>query len=150
MSGDFKMRSFKVCTQTIIRANKSGRMRWAGFVTTWGRREVHTEFWWEDPKERDNVEVLDVGGRIILKWVFKKSFGFRGLGLSGSGYGKYGGLLWMRWWNFRFHKIRRIYLLAEELLVSQGGLYSMELGVFSCKTTNVVIIIYYYYYLLLY
>jgi hypothetical protein len=37
------------------------------------------------PEGKDHLEVLGVGGRIILKRIFKKSFGFRGLGLSGSG-----------------------------------------------------------------
>jgi hypothetical protein len=30
-----------------------------------GRRGMHIEFWWENQKERDHWEDLDVGGRII-------------------------------------------------------------------------------------
>jgi hypothetical protein len=34
--------------------------------------EVHTEFWWDNLRERDHLEVLDVNGRIIFKWIFRK------------------------------------------------------------------------------
>jgi hypothetical protein len=33
----------------------------------WGKRGMHTGFWWESQKERDHNINLDVGGRIILK-----------------------------------------------------------------------------------
>jgi hypothetical protein len=29
-------------------------------------REINTLFWWENQKERDHYEDLDVGGRILL------------------------------------------------------------------------------------
>jgi len=32
-----------------------------------GRGEVHTGFWWGDPREEDHLEDVDVDGRIILK-----------------------------------------------------------------------------------
>jgi hypothetical protein len=35
-------------------------------------REMHTKFWWEDLKERDQQEDLDPGRRIILKCISKK------------------------------------------------------------------------------
>jgi hypothetical protein len=33
--------------------------------------EMHTGFWWGGLKERDNLEDLDVDGRIILNLIFK-------------------------------------------------------------------------------
>jgi hypothetical protein len=30
---------------------------------------MHIGFWWENRKERDHYEDLDVGERIILKWI---------------------------------------------------------------------------------
>jgi hypothetical protein len=33
---------------------------------------VQTGFWWGHLKERNCVEYLEVDGRIILKWIFKK------------------------------------------------------------------------------
>jgi hypothetical protein len=35
------------------------------------RREVHTEFWWRNLSERDDLGQLDVGGIIILNLIFK-------------------------------------------------------------------------------
>jgi len=37
-----------------------------------GTGEVDTGFWWEDLRERDHLEDLDVDGRMILKCTFKK------------------------------------------------------------------------------
>jgi hypothetical protein len=37
-----------------------------------GTEEVHTGFWWEDLRERDHLEYPDEGGRIILRWIFRK------------------------------------------------------------------------------
>jgi hypothetical protein len=33
---------------------------------------VHTEFWWENLRERDHVGDPDVDERIILRWIFRK------------------------------------------------------------------------------
>jgi hypothetical protein len=33
---------------------------------------MHIGFWWEDQKERNHKEDLDIRGRIILKWVLEK------------------------------------------------------------------------------
>jgi hypothetical protein len=38
---------------SIIRMIRSRRMRWAEHVALMGRREIHTGFWWESQKERD-------------------------------------------------------------------------------------------------
>jgi hypothetical protein len=37
-----------------------------------GRSGMHIEFWWESQKEREHRKDLDVGGRIILKWILEK------------------------------------------------------------------------------
>jgi hypothetical protein len=40
---------------------------------------VHTGFWWGDLREGEHLEEPSVDGRIILKWIFKKWDGGRGL-----------------------------------------------------------------------
>jgi len=37
----------------------------------WETGEVHIEFWWGDPRERDRLKDPGIDGRIILKWIFK-------------------------------------------------------------------------------
>jgi hypothetical protein len=37
-----------------------------------GKVEVHTGFWWRDPRERDYLKDLDIGERIMLKCMFTK------------------------------------------------------------------------------
>jgi PAS domain-containing protein len=37
---------------SIIRMIKSSRMRWTGYVTRMGRKEMHIRYWWESQKER--------------------------------------------------------------------------------------------------
>jgi hypothetical protein len=46
---------------SIVRMFKSRRMRWA----------MHVRYWWENQKERDHWEDLDVGGWIILKLILE-------------------------------------------------------------------------------
>jgi hypothetical protein len=36
-------------------------------------REVYTGFWWGNLRERDNLGDAGVDGRIILRWIFRKS-----------------------------------------------------------------------------
>ena len=38
----------------------------------WGKGAVHTGFWWENLRKREDLEDPGVDGRIILKWIFKK------------------------------------------------------------------------------
>jgi hypothetical protein len=42
------------CPPSIIRINKSRRMRYVGHVARMGRRGIHRGFWWESRKERDH------------------------------------------------------------------------------------------------
>jgi hypothetical protein len=37
-----------------------------------GRGEVYTGFWWENLRERDHLGDSGVGGRIVLRWIFRK------------------------------------------------------------------------------
>jgi hypothetical protein len=40
-------------SSSISRIIKSRRMRWAGHVAEWGKREMRIGYWWESQKERD-------------------------------------------------------------------------------------------------
>jgi len=57
-----------------------------------GRGEVYIEFWWGNLRERDHWEDPGLGGRIILRWVFRKWDGAR-TGLSRLRIGTGGGHL---------------------------------------------------------
>jgi hypothetical protein len=46
---------------------------------------LHTGFWCENLKERDNFEEAGVDGRITLEWIFRKLVG-----------GAWTGLIWLR------------------------------------------------------
>ena len=66
------------CPPNIIRAMKSRRMRWAGNVARIGDRRGAYRVLVGELREGDHLEDLDVGGRIILKLVFKTWHGGRG------------------------------------------------------------------------
>jgi hypothetical protein len=52
---------------------KSRRMIWTGHVARkGGGGEVHTEFWWENLRERDHLEDTGIDRRIILRQIFTK------------------------------------------------------------------------------
>ena len=36
---------------------------------------LHTGFWWGNPREGDHLEDVSVDGKIILNWIFKKRDG---------------------------------------------------------------------------
>jgi hypothetical protein len=58
-----------------------------------GTGEVHTGFWWGDPRKGDHLEDLALDGTIILKWIFKKWDGGAWTGLLWLEVGTDGGLL---------------------------------------------------------
>jgi hypothetical protein len=43
-----------------------------GGLHVWGRGEVYTGLWWENLREIDHLEDPGVGGRIILRRIFRK------------------------------------------------------------------------------
>jgi len=61
----------------IIRVIKMRRMRWAVHKA---RKVVHTGFWWGNLTERGHLEDRGVDGRLILRCIFRKWEGRRGLG----------------------------------------------------------------------
>jgi len=60
------------CSSNIVRAIKSGRMRWAGQLARMGERRGVYRYWWGNLRERDNLGDPSVDGRIILRWIFVK------------------------------------------------------------------------------
>jgi hypothetical protein len=81
------------CSPDIVRVIKSRRMRWAGHVALWRKGEVLTMCWWGNQREGDYWGDLDVGGRIILRWIFRKWEGVVGTGWSWLRIGTGGGRL---------------------------------------------------------
>ena len=53
--------------------------------STMGRGEFYTGFWWGTLRKRDHLGDPDVGGRIILRWNFRK-----------WNIGAWTGLIWLR------------------------------------------------------
>jgi hypothetical protein len=66
------------CSPSIIRLTMSKRMGWAGHLARMGRGRMRIVFWWESQKERGHWEDLDIGERIILKWILER-MGWYGL-----------------------------------------------------------------------
>jgi hypothetical protein len=61
-----------------VRVIKLRRMSLAGNVARM-EGEVCTRCWWGNQRERDHWEDQDVGGGIILRWIFRK-WGLDGFG----------------------------------------------------------------------
>ena len=64
-----------ICTPHIIWVINSRRMRWAGNVARMVRGEPYREFWWGNLSEGGLLGDPGVGGRIILRWIFRKWIG---------------------------------------------------------------------------
>jgi hypothetical protein len=50
-------------------------MKWAGHVARIGERSSPSGYGCEELREGDHWENLDVDGRIMLKWILRKSVG---------------------------------------------------------------------------
>jgi hypothetical protein len=50
-------------------------MRWRDVRHYWVRVGLHRGFWWGNLKERNHLEVLGLGRRILLKWILKIGWG---------------------------------------------------------------------------
>jgi len=59
------------CTQKYYSGDQIGN-EMGGTSSTYGGREVYTEFWWGNLGERRHLGDPGVYGRIILKWIFRK------------------------------------------------------------------------------
>jgi hypothetical protein len=80
----------------IVLVVKSRRMRWAGHVARMGEdRGVHRVLVGK-PEGRRPLGDQDVDGRIILRWIFRKSEWVVGPGWSWLRIGTGGGHLWVR------------------------------------------------------
>jgi hypothetical protein len=49
-----------------------------------GRSGMDLGFWWENQKEKDYQEDLDIDGKVILKCILENRIGWYGLVSSGS------------------------------------------------------------------
>jgi hypothetical protein len=43
-------------------------------VARMGEGEAYTGFWWGNLRERDQLGDPGIGGRMILRWIFRKSY----------------------------------------------------------------------------
>jgi hypothetical protein len=63
---------------------KPRRMRWAGYVTQMGRKEMRIGYWWESQKEREGkLEGKRPLERPRRRWVNNIKFDFREMGWGG-------------------------------------------------------------------
>jgi len=67
-------------------------IRLAGHVARMGTGEMRRRFWLGDMLERDNVEDLNVDGRIILEGSSRNGEGKHGLNFFGPEYGQVAGV----------------------------------------------------------
>ena len=65
-------KELNMSSPVIVRLIKWIKMRWAGNVAHMGRGGAYTGFWWGNLKERDQLGVPVLCGKIILRWIFRK------------------------------------------------------------------------------
>ena len=101
------------CSPNIVQVIKSRRMRWAGHVARMGRKGVYRGL---VGKLEGKIQLgrTKIYFRILLIWIYRKWDAGVWTGSSWFRIGTGGGYVWMRWWTFEFHKMRRISLLATE------------------------------------
>ena len=56
---------------------------WTRLIANWNSSDLW--FWWLNPKEREHLEDLGIGGMIILNWLLRSWIEGCGLDLFGSG-----------------------------------------------------------------
>jgi hypothetical protein len=84
-------------------------------------------FRWGNMRKRDHCGDLDIDGRIILIWIFRKFEGLWGLDGFGSGYGQVAGTCEYAKELSGSIKVARNFLTScKSWLDSQEGLCSME------------------------
>ena len=52
--------------------DKIEKNEFGGVCSTYGGGEACTGFWWGNLRERDQWGHIDIDGRIILRWIFRK------------------------------------------------------------------------------
>jgi hypothetical protein len=57
------------------------------------RREMHTGFWWESPKENDHLKEKGIDGRMGSKWTSRRLVGGAWIGFTWLRIGIVGGFL---------------------------------------------------------
>ena len=82
-----------MCISLVILTHTYHDARFRECIVYLKRAEMHTEFWWEDPREGDHWKDLGVDGKIILIWIFKKYDGEAWTGLLWLRIGTGGGRL---------------------------------------------------------
>jgi hypothetical protein len=98
----------------IIRQIKSRRMRWAGHLVRMGGEDRIWGFDGKSRRKRTTLKDQGVDGRMGSKWTLDSMVGMVWNGYTWLRRGIAGGLLWMRWWTFRFwrHGVSLIAIFA--------------------------------------
>jgi len=64
--------SYMYSSLNIVRVIKSRKIRWVGHVARVGQRRGVYRVWWGKLGEREHLGDPGIGGRIILRWIFRK------------------------------------------------------------------------------